>query len=87
MRLPRVRFTVRTMVAVVALSALLLALILPASNTRCGVSVSGQCRNNLCQVALGLILYEAVYQSFPAGTVPNDRLPPERRLSCCTVLP
>jgi prepilin-type processing-associated H-X9-DG protein len=39
------------------------------------------CRSNLLQLSLGLIQYSVSYDSFPAGTVVNGRLPPERRLS------
>src|SRR4051812_32491301 len=40
-----------------------------------------QCRNNLRQLGLGLESHHDSYRAYPCGTVPNDRLPPERRLS------
>ncbi len=39
------------------------------------------CQSNLRQIGLGLMNYSAQYDSFPGGTIANDRLPPARRLS------
>ncbi len=40
-----------------------------------------QCINNLKQIGLALHNYHSAYESFPYAAVPNDRLPPDRRLS------
>ena len=40
-----------------------------------------ECRLQLGSIALALVTYESVHHSFPSGTVPNDRLTPEHRLS------
>jgi prepilin-type processing-associated H-X9-DG protein len=42
---------------------------------------SAECTENLHRLGLGLNLYDDDFKSFPPGTVPNDALPPERRLS------
>lgn len=39
------------------------------------------CRNNLFSIGQALNLYHEKHQVYPAGTVPNADLPPERRLS------
>ena len=39
------------------------------------------CINNLKSIGLGLINYHEAFECFPAGTVANPGLPPERRLS------
>lgn len=80
MRLPRVRFTVRRMMVAVALSAVLAALALFLQRPS-EAAQRDACRRNLRLIAAGLAQYSVQFGSFPAGTVPNDRLPPERRLS------
>jgi prepilin-type processing-associated H-X9-DG protein len=40
-----------------------------------------QCVNNLRMLSIALEGIHDSYGSFPAGTIPNDKLPPERRLS------
>ena len=40
-----------------------------------------QCTNNLKQIGLGLLNYLSAYGSFPYAALPNDRLPPDKRLS------
>jgi Protein of unknown function (DUF1559) len=42
------------------------------------------CQNNLKQIGCACHVYHDVQRHFPTGTVPNDRLPPERRLSWLT---
>jgi hypothetical protein len=40
-----------------------------------------ECTENLHRIGFGLKLYDDDFKSFPPGTVPNDALPPDRRLS------
>jgi hypothetical protein len=40
-----------------------------------------ECTENLHRLGQGLNLYHDDFKAFPPGTVPNDALPPERRLS------
>lgn len=80
MKLPRVQFTVRRLMGVVALAAMAAGGVLSLQRSS-EAAHRTQCRSNLAQVALGLIQYADVYDSFPAGTVANDRLRPEKRLS------
>jgi len=42
---------------------------------------AAECTQNLHRLGFGLKLYDEDFKSFPPGTVPNDALPPERRLS------
>lgn len=46
-----------------------------------------ECLNNLRQIGDAMLKYEDAHKSFPPGTVANDALPPERRLSWLTTLP
>jgi hypothetical protein len=45
-----------------------------------------QCANNLKQITLGLHNYQSVHNTLPTGTIANDGLPCERRLSWCVVI-
>lgn len=76
----RVRFAVWHMMILVAGSAVLSAAVLLVSRTTEASRLSA-CRRNLQQLSLSLSNYADVYGAFPAGTVANDRLAPERRLS------
>jgi prepilin-type processing-associated H-X9-DG protein len=80
MRLPRVRFTVGQMMVVVALLATLAAMTVFIQRSS-EAAQRDACRSNLLQIGLGLVQYSTQNNSFPAGTIVNDRLPPERRLS------
>lgn len=84
MRLPRARFTVRSMIVGVALSAAVIALAAFVQRSS-EAAHRDACRGNLGQLGLGLMQYSSQYGSFPAGTIVNDRLPPERRLSWMVV--
>jgi hypothetical protein len=85
MRMPRVRFTGRLMIVGMALSAALVALTLLVQRSS-EAAHREVCASNLRQIGLGLMQYSVSHDSFPAGTVVNDRLPPERRLSWLTVI-
>jgi prepilin-type processing-associated H-X9-DG protein len=89
MRLPRFRLRLRTLLAAVALSAIMLAI---------GIMVIGkggegqedpaqaQCAYNLKQLGFGLFSYESSCGAFPAGTVINEGLPATHRLSWLTAI-
>lgn len=59
----------------------LIALLLPAVQQAREAARRTQSKNNLRQLALGMHNYHDVYGSFPRGTVENDDLEPDERLS------
>src|SRR6266851_1667339 len=63
-----------TAAAVVLLAASILAEVREKAH-------AAECSENLHRIGLGLTLYDEDFKSFPPGTVPNDALSPERRLS------
>ncbi|QDT34230.1 DUF1559 domain-containing protein [Thalassoglobus polymorphus] len=72
----------------VATSAVLVALLLPAVQQAREAARRTQSKNNLKQLGLALHNYYDLYNHFPHGTVPNDDLEPEDRLSwIVSVLP
>src|SRR4051812_1505584 len=80
MRLPRVQFTVRRMMAMVALTPFLMAgrlLVLSANET----SRRAECSNHLKVVCLALHNYHSTNDAFPPGTTGSPDLPPGRRLA------
>jgi prepilin-type processing-associated H-X9-DG protein len=81
MTLPRVQFTIRSMMSVVALVAVLTGVVLLLYRSSEEEAHRGTCQSNLRIIASGLLQYATTYGVFPAGTVANDQLPPERRLS------
>lgn len=65
----------------VAVSATLVALLLPAVQQARTAARRTQSRNNLKQIGLALHNYHDVHKAFPQGTHPNKDLKPEQRLS------
>jgi prepilin-type processing-associated H-X9-DG protein len=72
-------------IAAVAIGA---ALLLPAIQQAREAARRAQSMNNLRQIGLAMHNYADVNQNFPQGTVPNEKLDPEERLSwIASVLP
>ena len=65
----------------VSTTAVGVALLLPAVQQAREAARRTQSRSNLHQFGLALHNYHDVYQHFPTGTVPNEKLKPENRLS------
>ena len=85
MRMPRVRFTVRRMMAVVALTAFLMAgtlLVIAPSEA----SQRAECSHNLKSICLGLHVYHSAHDAFPSGTIGSPDLSPDRRLAWTVVI-
>ncbi len=78
----KLTFTIRQMMVVVALSALLTALVVNQDwSTCCGERARrSQCVNNLKQLGLAILTYESKHGVLPVGTIPNPDLTLERRL-------
>lgn len=76
--IPLVGSDAATTTAVVAVGV---ALLLPAVQAAKAAATRVESQNNIRQVGLGAFSHEAVHRSFPAGTVENDDLEPEERLS------
>lgn len=68
------------MMSVVAMSALLSGIVLMSQRSS-EAALRDACQNNLRNLALGVSQYSITHGAFPAGTIINDRLPPDRRLS------
>lgn len=69
-----------------ATTPILVALLLPAVQQAREAARRTQSSNNLKQMALAMHNYHDAYRSFPRGTVQNDELQPEERLSWATSL-
>jgi len=91
-----VRFTSRSSLPMVPLLGansvatvpILVALLLPAVQQAREAARRASSKNNLKQLMLAMHNYHDVYNKFPQGTVPNDQLKPEQRLSwMVSVLP
>ena len=60
---------------------ILVALLLPAVQQAREAARRTQSKNNLKQIGLAMHNYHDVFNEFPRGTVPNDELEPDERLS------
>ncbi len=68
-------------VSAAAAGSVLVALLLPAVQQAREAARRTQSKNNLKQMGLAMHNYHDVYNRFPEGTVPNDQLKPDERLS------
>jgi prepilin-type processing-associated H-X9-DG protein len=68
--------SIRRMMGLIALTAILLALVLNSGGTYCGESARrSQCVNNLRQLGLAILSYESTNGVLPIGTVPDPDMP------------
>jgi len=70
----------------VALAGIGTALLLPAVQSARQAAQRAQSQNNLRQIAIAGHNHEAVHREFPAGTIANEKLKPEERLSWMVAL-
>jgi prepilin-type processing-associated H-X9-DG protein len=86
MALVRLRVSLRHLIVAVFVVAVGLGMSERIGRSR-GADMRHQCENNLKQIGLGLNNYLASNNdTFPAGTVSNAKLHPERRLSWCVLV-
>lgn len=63
-------FTLVELLCVIAIIALLASLVLPAVQSAREAARATQCRNNIKQIALGILQYESAYAAFPPAGMP-----------------
>ena len=68
-------------IVVLIVLVVMLALLFPAIRLSRESARNSACKNNLKQLGLGVLTFEQVNKTFPAGTVVRTSLPPEKRLS------
>jgi hypothetical protein len=77
---PHVKFTVSSIISILAFVAILSGSVLLISRLW-EAGRQEDCRRNMMDIALCLCQYLEMHGAFPAGTIANAQLPPERRLS------
>ncbi len=65
-------FTIVELLVVIAIIAVLAAILLPAINGARASARRSQCANNVRQIALAILSYEAQYQKFPPAVTGSD---------------